>query len=143
MSLSELVTRKLVTAAPKDSLTKVANLMEQENVGVVVVTEDNRPVGIVTDRDLALAVCVRGTTPNERVQNVMTCPVSTISKDEGVYTATQQLMENAVRRLPVVDSNGDAVGLVSLDDLFLLLSRELQNMAEGIKVETGIGAGNA
>jgi signal-transduction protein with cAMP-binding, CBS, and nucleotidyltransferase domain len=139
MSLSELVTRKLVTAAPKDSLTKVANLMEEENVGAVVVTEENRPVGIITDRDLALAVCVRGTSPKERVQNVMTCPVSTISKDEGVYNATQQFMENAVRRLPVVDANGDAVGLVSLDDLLLLLSGELQKMAEGIKVEARIG----
>jgi signal-transduction protein with cAMP-binding, CBS, and nucleotidyltransferase domain len=139
MSLTELVTRKLVTAAPKDSLTKVANLMEEENVGAIVVTEENRPVGIITDRDLALAVCVRGASPKEHVQNVMTCPVLTISEDEGVYNATQQLMENAVRRLPVVDSNGDAVGLVSLDDLFLLLSSELQKMAEGIKVEAGIG----
>lgn len=139
MSLSELVTRKLVIAAPKDSLTKVANLMEEENVGAVVVTQENRPVGIVTDRDLALAVCIRGKSPDEHVQNVMTCPVSTISKDEGVYDATQKLMEQAVRRLPVTDENGDAIGLVSLDDLLLLLSRELQNMAEGIKVEAAIG----
>jgi len=143
MSISELVTRKLVTAAPKDSLAKVAKLMEQQNVGAVVVTEENRPIGIVTDRDLAFAVCVRGTSSQERVQNVMTCPVSTINKDEGVYNATQQLMEQAVRRLPVVDDSGDAIGLVSLDDLLLLLSRELQNMAEGIKDEVGIGAGTA
>ena len=139
MSISELVTRKLVTAAPTDSLAKVAKLMEQENVGAVVVTQENRPIGIVTDRDLAVAVCVRGTSPKEHVQNVMTCPVSTISQDEGVYNATQQLMEQAVRRLPVVDVNGDAIGIVSLDDLLLLLSRELQNMAEGIKVEAAIG----
>jgi signal-transduction protein with cAMP-binding, CBS, and nucleotidyltransferase domain len=113
--------------------------MEQENVGAVVVTEADRPVGIVTDRDRALAACVRGTSSDEHVQSVMTCPVSTISKDEGVYTATQQMMEQAVRRLPVVDQSGGLVGLVSLDDLLLLLSRELQNMAEGIKVESAIG----
>jgi signal-transduction protein with cAMP-binding, CBS, and nucleotidyltransferase domain len=112
--------------------------MERENVGAVVVTEAERPVGIVTDRDLALAVCVRGVSREEHVQNVMTCPVSTISKDEGVYDATQQLMEQAVRRLPLVDETGGLVGLVSLDDLLLLLSRELQNMAEGIKVEAAI-----
>ena len=139
MSISELATRKLVTAAPKDSLTKVANLMERENVGAVVVTQENRPVGIVTDRDLTMAVCVHGTSPKEHVQSVMTCPVSTIGKDDGVYDATQKLMEQAVRRLPVIDENGDAIGLVSLDDLLLLLSRELQNMAEGIKVEAAIG----
>jgi CBS domain-containing protein len=127
-----------VTASPKDSLARVGSLMEQENVGAVVVTEADRPVGIVTDRDLALAVCVRHTSPDEHVQSIMTCPVSTISKDEGVYTATQQMMEQAVRRLPVVDQSGGLVGLVSLDDLLLLLSRELQNMAEGIKVESAI-----
>jgi signal-transduction protein with cAMP-binding, CBS, and nucleotidyltransferase domain len=139
MSISEIVTRKLVTATSKDSLSNVANLMESENVGAIVVVQDNRPIGIVTDRDLALAVCIHGKSPGQRVQEVMTCPVSTISKDEGVYGATQKLMEQAVRRLPVVDENGDAIGLVSLDDLLLLLSRELQNMAEGIKVEAAIG----
>lgn len=143
MSINQLISRKLVTADPNDSLAKVASLMEQQNVGAVVVTEENRPVGLVTDRDLALSVCVRKISPQECVQNIMTCPVSTINKDAGVYNATQQLMEEAVRRLPVVDDNGDAVGLVSLDDLFLLLSRELQNMAEGIKLETGIAAGSA
>lgn len=139
MSLNSLLTRRVVTASPKDSLAKVGSLMEQQNVGAVVVTEADRPIGIVTDRDLALAACVRGTSPDEHVQSVMTCPVSTISKDEGVYTATQQMMEQAVRRLPVVDQSGGLVGLVSLDDLLLLLSRELQNMAEGIKVESAIG----
>ena len=139
MSLSSLLNRRVVTASPKDSLARVGSLMEQENVGAVVVTDADRPIGIVTDRDLALAVCVRGTPPQEHVQSVMTCPVSTISKDEGVYTATQQMMEQAVRRLPVVDQSGGLVGLVSLDDLLLLLSRELQNMAEGIKVESAIG----
>jgi len=138
MSLTTLLNRRVVTAAPKDTLAKVGNLMEKENVGAIVVTEGDRPVGIVTDRDLALAVCVRGTSPQERVQSIMTCPVSTINKDEGVYNATQQLMEHAVRRLPVVDGNGSLVGLVSLDDLLLLLSRELQNMAEGIKVEAAL-----
>jgi signal-transduction protein with cAMP-binding, CBS, and nucleotidyltransferase domain len=108
-------------------------------VGAVVVTESDRPVGIITDRDLALAACVRGTSPDERVQSVMTCPVSTISKDEGVYSATQQMMEQAVRRLPVVDQSGSLVGLVSLDDLLLLLSRELQNMAEGSKSSQPLG----
>ena len=109
--------------------------MEKENVGAVVVTEGKRPVGIVTDRDLALAVCVRGASPLDHVQNVMTCPVATISRDDGVFSATQQMMEHAVRRLPVVDKSGGLVGLVALDDLLLLLSRELQSMAEGIRAE--------
>ncbi len=138
MALGKMLTRKAVTVSPHDSLADAGRLMDKENVGAIVVTEGKRPVGIVTDRDLALAVCVRGMSAKESLQNVMTCPVSTISEDEGVYTATQQLMEQAVRRLPVVDGNGNLVGLVSLDDHLLLLSRELHNMAEGIKAEAGI-----
>jgi CBS domain-containing protein len=135
MALSDLLTRRPVTAGPKLSLAQVGALMERENVGAVVITESNRPVGIVTDRDLALAVCVRGKSPQDQVQKVMTCPVTTITQERGVFSATQLLMEHAVRRLPIVDNNGELVGLVAFDDLLLLLSRELQSMAEGIKAE--------
>lgn len=138
MALGKMLTRKAITAGAHDSLADAGRLLEKENVGAIVIVEGERPVGIVTDRDLALAVCVRGMSPQDSLQNVMTCPVATISQDEGVYTATQQLMEQAVRRLPVVDGNGNLVGLVSLDDLLLLLSRELHNMAEGIKAEVAV-----
>ena len=61
-----------------------------EKRGAVVVAQDNRPIGIVTDRDLAKAVCVRRKSPYEHIPEIMTCPISTISKDEGVYDPTQQ-----------------------------------------------------
>ena len=135
MGLSDLITRKPVTAKPKDSLALVGASMKQQNVGAIVVTEGKRPVGIVTDRDLALAICVDGKSSQEHVQNVMTAPVTTIYNEDGVFKATQLIMDRAVRRLPVVDKNGDLVGLLALDDLLLLLSRELQSMAEGVKAE--------
>lgn len=138
MSASTLFAQEVVTAGPRDSLARVAKLMQERNVGTVVVAEGGRPVGIVTDRDLALAVCARGHSSDEHVQDVMTCPVSTMKHDEGVYNATQHMMELGVRRLPVVDDSGQLVGLVSLDDLLLLLSRELHNMAEGIRGEVSV-----
>ncbi len=137
MGLGQLLMRPPITARPEATLAEVAKLMEKEKVGAVVITDEERPVGIVTDRDLALATCVRGASPRESAQSLMTCPVATINVDEGIYNATQQLMEHAVRRLPVVDVSGSLVGLVSLDDLLLLLSRELQNVAEGVKAEVG------
>jgi CBS domain-containing protein len=138
MKFGTFFTKEVVTARPGDPLAKVAKLMEQHNVGTVVVAEEQRPVGIVTDRDLALAVCARGVSPDEHVQKVMTCPVSTMRANEGIYRATQHMMELAVRRLPVVDDIGRLAGLVSLDDLLLLLSRELNNMAQGIRSEAGV-----
>ena len=138
MSLSTFSGRKVVTVQPKDSLASAAKLMEKENVGTIVVVEGERPVGIVTDRDLALATCVHSAPTDAHVQTIMTCPVSTIREDEGVFNATQQMMELAVRRLPVVDKLDRLVGLISLDDLLLLFSRELQNVAEGVRAEVAV-----
>lgn len=136
MSLIKMLSRAAISAKPQDSLADVVRLMKTENVGAVVITERNRPVGIVTDRDLAFAVCTGGASPDDEIQRVMTCPVETISGDEGVYSATQKMMDLTVRRLPVVNYMGSLIGLVSLDDLLLLLSRELHQLAEGIHAET-------
>ena len=138
MSLGALLTRKAVTATPNESLSKAARLMEQENVGAIVVVEQDRPVGILTDRDLALAICLHRASPEDPIQSRMICPVDTIRDDEGIYDATQKMMELAVRRLPVVDEIGRLVGIVSLDDLLALLSRELRNVAEGVRTEVGV-----
>jgi len=138
MSLGALLARKAITADPQESLAKAARLMEQENVGAVVIVERDRPVGILTDRDVALAICLHGAKPFDAIQTRMTCPVDTIREDEGVYNATQKMMELAVRRLPVVDDDGRLVGIISLDDLLSLISRELRNVTEGVRAEAGI-----
>jgi CBS domain-containing protein len=135
MKPSNKFTKAVVTVGPQSPLSKAAQLMDEHNVGAIVVAEQGRPVGIVTDRDLALAVCAKGLSRDEHVQQDMTCPVTTIKQSDGVFKATQHMMEASVRRLPVVDDSGRLVGLVSLDDLLLLLSGELQNMAEGVRPE--------
>jgi len=133
------MTENLVFCTPEDTVSKVAQLMKTEDIGPVLIVDHERSkklVGIVTDRDLAFAVCTGGRSPVDEVQTVMTCPVETISGDEGVYNATQKMMELAVRRLPVVNYIGTLIGLVSIDDLLLLLSRELHQLAGGIQRET-------
>ena len=135
MSLGNIMSRKVITASPKDSLAHAAKLMEQNNVGAIVITERNRPIGIVTDRDLALGALVRGFGSEDHVQIVMAYPVSTIRDDESILDATRQMMELGVRRLPVVDKLERLVGIVTLDDLLLLLGRELHNMSEGVRAE--------
>jgi CBS domain-containing protein len=135
MSLSTMLARKVVTTAPQDSLADAARLMEQHNVGAIVITERKKPIGIVTDRDLALAALVRGFSPDDHIQTVMGWPVATIDEHEGIFNATQRMMELGVRRLPVVNDFGHLVGIVSLDDLLLLLGRELHNLSAGVRAE--------
>ena len=100
-----------------------------------VIAEDRRPVAIVTDRDLALALGAQGVSPQGHVQKVMTRHVLAIPEDMGINTATTFMREREVRRLPIVDREDRLVGIVTLDDLLRFLGRELYNLAEGIKHE--------
>jgi CBS domain-containing protein len=129
---------KLVTAGPTETLSSVALRMREHNVGAVVIVEGQKPVGIATDRDLALALGAQGVAPQESVARVMTTPVRTIPDGAGIFAATQCMRDGGVRRLPVVDEEGHLAGIVSLDDLMRLLGRELYNLAEGIRHEVEV-----
>ena len=135
MKLNDIFTRNVVTAGPEETLAAVALRMQEHNVGTVVVVENQRPVGIVTDRDLALALGARDLSPQAPVKKVMTRHVLAIPEDTGIYTATKFMREREVRRLPIVDREDHLVGIVTLDDLLRFLGRELHNLAEGIKRE--------
>lgn len=133
--LISMFSKDVATIGPTDTIGRAAELMEQQNVGAVVVAEQGRPVGIVTDRDIAIALGAHGGIPAETVQHIMTCPVTTMRQSEGVFDATQHMMQHAVRRMPVVNDDGRLVGLVTLDDLLVLLSRELDSLAKGVRSE--------
>lgn len=138
MNLSDLFTKQVITAGPAESLASVARKMRDHNVGTVVIAEDERPVGIVTDRDLALALGAEGLGPQTPAREVMNCHVIAVPEDTSVFTATNYMRDCHVRRLPVVDRDDRLVGMVSLDDLLRYLGRELFNLAEGIKAEVAV-----
>jgi CBS domain-containing protein len=138
MKLNDLFTRQVITGGPEDSLTEIARRMQEHSVGTIVIVKDQRPVGIVTDRDLALALGARGVRPGTPVQEVMSKHVLAVPEDTGIFTATRYIRECEVRRLPIVDREDRLVGLVSLDDLVRVLARELTNLAEGIKHEVEV-----
>jgi CBS domain-containing protein len=134
----EAFVRKVVTARPQSSLRDVACLMEQHNVGAVVIVEGQRPVGIITDRDLALALGAQGMNAETPAVRLMSTPVTIVQNRDGVFDITQTIRENKVRRLPVVDEDGCLVGIVTVDDLFRVLGRETMNVLDGIAEETSL-----
>jgi CBS domain-containing protein len=138
MKLNDLFTRNVITAGPEEALAGIALRMQEYNVGTVVIVDAGRPVGIITDRDLAIALGARGLSPKVPVREVMTRHVLAVPEDTGVFTATRFIQDRKVRRLPVVDREDRLVGLVSLDDLLRWLARELSNLAEGIGPEVQV-----
>ena len=132
MKLGEQFKKDVAVVPPDASIRKAAYLMKERNVGaVVVVNPKGKPEGIVTDRDVALALAVDERDPDTPVREVLAGELITIGENEGVFNATQYVFGYQVRRLPIVDSDGKLVGIVTMDDLLALLARELGNLAEG------------
>src|SRR5688572_20536769 len=139
-SIGTIFERDVITVRPSDTLSRAAERMEQHNIGALVVVEQERPVGIITDRDIAVGMGAHQAVKSDTVQSLMTCPVTTMNEDEGIYDATKHMMAHALRRVPVVDGAGRLVGLVTLDDVLVLLSRELDNLVKGIRSEVAAPA---
>ena len=132
MKLGEQFKKDVATASPEDSIRKTAFTMRDRGVGaVVVVNGKGKPVGIVTDRDVALALATDERDPDTPVSEIMPSELVTIGENEGIFNATQYVFGYQVRRLPIVDSDGKLVGIVTMDDLLALLARELGNLTEG------------
>jgi signal-transduction protein with cAMP-binding, CBS, and nucleotidyltransferase domain len=130
MSLRNLVDRKLVSCVPSTPVLEVARLMDDENVGAILVLQDSKPLGIVTDRDIVLRCVVEGMDcRNQPVSDIMTDTVRTVTVNEGIYDIIKLMKEEEIRRVPVVDDFGNAVGLVSFGDMMALLGKEIHDLA--------------
>jgi len=114
--IREVMTETVVTAAPERTVREVAEIMRERNVGSVVVVDGGRPVGIVTDRDLALSVIADGREFGDHVADHASSPVITAEPEMEVEEAGELMVRHAIRRLVVVDS-GRLTGIVTLDDL--------------------------
>lgn len=132
MNLGEIFRSNVVTVSPGDTITMAMSLMQQHNVGAVVVIEQREIVGMLTDRDVALAVVLGTATPDSTVAETMSRQVVTIWEDQGIFDATQAMQGHHVRRLPIVNRDNELTGMVTLDDLLSLLTRELSNLGEAI-----------
>lgn len=135
MTVMDLMRADVVTAPPTASVDELVERMRQELVGSVVVTEDGSPVGIVTDRDVALAVVGDGETPDDLTADALMTPdPATVAVDAAVPGVFDAMLDASIRRLPVVDG-GELVGIVTLDDLVVFLAEELGVLADVVGTE--------
>ncbi|MDH4189000.1 MAG: CBS domain-containing protein [Betaproteobacteria bacterium] len=105
--------KRLLTAAPDESVRNIAKMMARKKVSAVVVVEDRRLVGIFTERDAVFRVIARGLDPDRtRLEDVMTKTPKSIAPDESFGYALLVMHENGFRHLPVVE-DGVPIGIVS------------------------------
>jgi CBS domain-containing protein len=128
--LGKICTRPVVTASTQMTVDQAARVMRSKNVGALVVVNAGRPVGMLTDRDIAVEVVARGMDPEEaRVGDVMVKKPVTIRQDLGILDAAKTFAKTGVRRLPVVTGSGVLVGVITMDDVIMLLGNEMGHMA--------------
>jgi CBS domain-containing protein len=105
-------------AAPEDSLEKAAKLMAKLDIGVLPVGENDRLVGMITDRDIAVRAVAAGKSPKEcKVRDFMTADIKFVFEDESIDDVARNMSKLQVRRLPVLSREKRLVGIVSLGDL--------------------------
>ncbi len=134
MSIKDLCSRELVTVGRDDTIFKAAELMRQNHVGDVLVVEKKNDttiaLGIVTDRDVVVEIVAPGLDPKViTVGDIMLPHLACIEEDRGVFDAIKLMTSKGIRRLPVVDNNGSLIGILTLDDLLLMLAKEFFSIA--------------
>lgn len=130
MPISDYCLGEVVTIGPSENIVAAALLMRNHQVGCLVVVEGNKPVGILTDRDIVRGVIAADVDPElTPVEDVMSSDLITARQTAGVFDVISTMCDEGVRRLPVLDEDGHLVGIIALDDLLLLLGTELVNLA--------------
>ncbi|MGE3975521.1 MAG: CBS domain-containing protein [Bdellovibrionales bacterium] len=131
MPISDLCSQKLISVERTATLQHAARLMKKYHVGGVVVVESNgknKPVGILTDRDIVLGVVAENLPHTTLVEDVMSKNVVQVTKSEGISSVIDKMEREGVRRIIVTDDAGNAFGLVSSDDVLQLIAQEMNGL---------------
>ena len=110
------MTETVVTAPPERTVREIAEMMRERNVGSVVLIDDQRPVGFLTDRDLTVSVLADGRDLGDQAADHASSPVITAHAEMGVEDAAELMVRHGVRRLVIVDDDR-LTGILTLDDI--------------------------
>ena len=140
MSVGEICNREVVTIEKSAPVVRAAKLMRQFHVGCVVVVADGvqplQPVGVVTDRDLAIEILAQEV-PAETVivGDVMGAELLTAREEDGIWETIMRMRAMGVRRLPIVSRHGELVGILTMDDLLQFIVGELSDLVKLVRRE--------
>ncbi len=118
-----------ITAPPHATVREVANLMKEHKVGCVVITQMEVPVGIITDRDITIRVVAEGISFDTPVEEVMTKNIVVANENDQIRDIIKIMREKVIRRIPVIDDNGNLSGIVTFDDIFVEIADEIFNLS--------------
>ena len=131
MKVRELMTRTVETVGPEQTAREAASFMLSADTGSIPVIEDDRLIGMITDRDIAVRGVAQGYGPETLVRDLMSDDLICAREEDDVESAAARMSEAQVRRLPVIDDEERLCGMVSLGDL----SRETADETASVALE--------
>jgi CBS domain-containing protein len=136
MPVGDICVRDVDTVSFDVSALDAAQRMRDQQVGTVVVVDDERPVGILTDRDLTVRVLASGLDPKTtRVSEVMTPSPTTVTEEVSIAAALGHMRAGRFRRLPVVGADGRLRGILALDDVLAVVAEEIAEVGPLVRRE--------
>lgn len=142
MNIGAICSRETIIAQPKQTVLEGASLMLRFNVGslLIVATDQkgNKPVGIVTDRDIVLKIVASELNAGEvKLEDIMSSKLLIANESDDVYETLVKMRSKVVRRIPVVDNEGYLKGILTIDDILEFFSNEMGEIVRLFRKEQG------
>jgi len=119
--VNQVMSKNVLTVDKSTSLQEAAQKMRKLNIGCVIVTEDTKPIGIITERDFVTKVAAEGRPLFTEIYEVMSSPLITIDSEETIWEASEMMKEKGIHKLPVKE-NEQIVGIVTTTDIVKISS---------------------
>ncbi|MHA7647519.1 CBS domain-containing protein [Nitrosopumilus sp. S4] len=119
--VNQVMSKNVITVDKSTSIQEAAEKMHKSNVGCVIVTEDSKPVGIVTERDFVTKVAAEGRPLFTEISEVMSSPLITIEQEETIWEASEMMKEKTIHKLPVLE-DGEIIGIITTTDIVRISS---------------------
>ncbi len=115
--VANVMSHRVVTIEPEATVAQAASKMRENEVDALIVVEDNKPIGIITERDLVYRVLAEQRDLSTKVREVMTKGLITIKTHTTLGEAARLMLDHGIRHLPVTDEEGNLVGMLSMRDI--------------------------
>jgi signal-transduction protein with cAMP-binding, CBS, and nucleotidyltransferase domain len=119
--VSEVMSKNILTLDKSTTLQEAAEHMKKLNVGCVIVTDSDNPIGIITERDFVTKIAAEGRPLFTEIKEVMSSPLITIDPEETIWEASELMKEKLIHKLPVKE-NGGIVGIITTTDIVKISS---------------------
>ncbi len=138
MPLADFCKMPVVAVFPDETVEVAAKLMLDKKVGSVLVMEKDRPIGILTDRDIVTRMVAIGKYDSStKVQEVMTKNLVSVPEGLGVWDLIQTMKTHGLRRFPVISGDGKLTGIITMDDIIELIGEEMSGLGKAVSYGVG------